>query len=87
MDKVSTLYSYVGESSWKTNSEVGGMDSIKASIAQKIFNENSGEVCLHFLQIEMMTVHPDLHNFEVVFQSSWGLFPTGKWKHFSGFVY
>ena len=41
---------------------------MKVSIPQKyFFNERMADVYPHYLQAEMWTLHPDLHNFEGIF--------------------
>ena len=45
-----------------------GVDVIaEKSPPSNFFNEKSGEVYSHYLQTEMQTLHPDLHNNEGVF--------------------
>ena len=84
IDPVDIAKSYVSKT-WalleKQIWEVGGRDNVKASITQKIFfvNEKSGEVHSYYLQTEMQTLHPVLHNSEAVFLDWVVMFFIG-WK-------
>jgi len=58
--------------------ELGGIDSLKASITKKIFlNKTLGEKHSHYLQKEMQTLHQGLNNSVGVFPDWWVVFFKG----------